>query len=47
MLREVRMLGITPFGALHTVISLIALGAGLIAFIRDKEISPRNLLGKV
>jgi len=41
------MLGITPFGALHTVISLIALGAGLIAFIRDKEISPRNLLGKV
>lgn len=41
------MLGITPFGAAHTVISLIALGAGLIALVRDKEISPRNLLGKV
>ena len=40
------MLGLTPLGAVHTVISLIAVAAGLIALIRDQEISPRNLIGK-
>ncbi|HEY3178956.1 MAG TPA: hypothetical protein VGL25_08750 [Casimicrobiaceae bacterium] len=41
------MLGLTPFGAFHTAISLVAVLAGLVAFIRYKAISPRNLAGKV
>jgi uncharacterized membrane protein len=41
------MLGLTPLGTLHTAISLVAVAAGLIALIRDKQISPRNMLGKV
>ena len=41
------MFGLTPLGTFHTAISLIAVAAGIIAFVRDKEISPRNLLGKI
>jgi len=41
------MLGLTPLGTIHTAISLIAVAAGLIALIGDKEISPRNLVGKI
>lgn len=41
------MLGLTPLGTFHTAISLIAVVAGLIAFVRDKEISPKNLVGKL
>ena len=41
------MLGLTPLGTFHTAISLIAVAAGLIAFIRYQEISPRNQLGKL
>lgn len=41
------MLGITPFGMFHTVISLIAVLAAVVALIRDKQISPRNMVGKV
>jgi uncharacterized membrane protein len=41
------MFGLTQLGVIHTAISLIAVAAGLIALIRDKEISPRNTLGKV
>jgi len=41
------MLGLTPLGTIHTAISLIAVAAGLIALIRDKEISPRNRVGQV
>jgi uncharacterized membrane protein len=41
------MFGLTPLGVIHTAISLIAVVAGLMAFFRDKEISPRNTLGKV
>jgi len=41
------MAGLTTLGMVHTAISLIAVGAGLIALIRDKEISPRNRLGQV
>src|SRR5438445_11558382 len=41
------MLGLTPFGAFHTAISLVAVLAGLVAFIRYKAISPRSLAGKV
>lgn len=39
------MFGLTPLGAFHTAISLIAVIAGFIALIRDKEISPRNTVG--
>jgi uncharacterized membrane protein len=41
------MLGLTPLGVIHTAISLIAVATGLIAFVRDKEISPRNGVGKI
>src|SRR5678816_1040340 len=41
------MFGLTPLGVIHTAISLIAVIAGLMALFRDKEISPRNTLGKV
>ena len=36
MLETLKM---TPFGALHTVISLIAVGAGLAALLRNKDLS--------
>lgn len=41
------MFGITPFGMFHTVVSLIALFAGLIALVRYREIDYGHLLGKV
>ncbi|MBI1779446.1 MAG: hypothetical protein HYR63_29285 [Proteobacteria bacterium] len=41
------MLGLTPLGTFHTGISMIAVLAGLIALIRDKEISPKNRLGQI
>jgi len=41
------MLGLTPPGTVHTAISLVAVAAGIIALVRDKEISPRNDLGKI
>jgi uncharacterized membrane protein len=40
------MLGLTPLGAVHTAISLIAVGSGLVALVRDKAISSKNLVGK-
>jgi uncharacterized membrane protein len=41
------MVGLTPLGTFHTAISLIAVVAGFIALVRDKEISPKNLVGKI
>ncbi|KAF1716333.1 hypothetical protein CSC74_10845 [Pseudoxanthomonas yeongjuensis] len=41
------MLGLTTIGVVHTAISLVAVAAGIYAFFRDKEISPRNGLGRV
>jgi uncharacterized membrane protein len=41
------MLGLTTIGVVHTAISLVAVAAGIYAFFRDKQISPRNGLGKV
>jgi uncharacterized membrane protein len=41
------MLGLTPLGAIHTAISLIAVVAGLIALVRDHAISPRNRVGSI
>ena len=39
------MLGLTPLGTFHTAISLIDGVAGLIAFVRDTKIAPKNLVG--
>ena len=39
--------GLTTLGAVHTAISLVAVAAGLVAFIRFKEISPGHTLGKL
>lgn len=41
------MFGLTTLGVFHTAISLIAVAAGLIALVRDREISPTNLIGKI
>ena len=41
------MLGLTTLGIVHTAISLVAVTAGIAAFIRYKEISPRNPTGKL
>lgn len=40
------MLGLTTMGIIHTAISLVAVAAALAALFRDKEITPRNGLGK-
>jgi uncharacterized membrane protein len=40
------ILGLTPLGAIHTLISLVAVGAGIWAFVRDKAIVPDTSLGK-
>jgi uncharacterized membrane protein len=45
--KEIAMLGLTTLGLIHTAISLVALAAGAAALARDKEITPRNGLGKV
>lgn len=41
------MYGLTQLGVIHTAISLIAVGAGLVALIRDHGINPANTVGKV
>lgn len=41
------MLGLTNLGAIHTAISLVAVGAGIASFVRDKEIVRGSTLGKV
>jgi uncharacterized membrane protein len=41
------MYGLTQLGLIHTLISLVAVFAGVIAFVRDKGINPSNTLGKV
>jgi uncharacterized membrane protein len=41
------MFGLTPLGIIHTAISLVAVAAGFIALIRDKEISLKNGVGKI
>src|SRR6187399_1336861 len=40
------MLGITPFGWLHTIISLVAVFAGIISFFRFGAIIWNTTLGK-
>jgi uncharacterized membrane protein len=41
------MYGLTQLGIIHTLISLVAVFAAVIAFARDKGIDPTNTLGKV
>jgi len=38
--------GLTSLGALHTAINLVAVAAGVVALVRYREISPRNLTGQ-
>lgn len=38
---------LTTLGIIHTAISLVAVAAGIIAFVRDKEITGRNRLGQI
>jgi uncharacterized membrane protein len=45
--KEQKMVGLTSLGVFHTAISLIAVAAGLIAFVRDKAILSKNLTGKI
>ncbi len=40
------MFGLTPLGTFHTAVSLIAVGTGLVALIRDRQISPKTRLGQ-
>lgn len=40
------MLGMTPFGLLHTVIALVAVAGAILAFIRHGEISSRTRSGR-
>lgn len=37
----------SPLGIFHTAVSVLPIGFGLIAFIRDGKIDPRNRLGKL
>jgi uncharacterized membrane protein len=41
------MFGLTSLGIIHTAISLVAVAAGLIALVRDKQITSSNRLGQV
>src|SRR5207247_10535412 len=45
--QEMAMLGLTPLGTFHTAISLIAVGAGVVALVRDKAISPKTRVGQI
>lgn len=41
------MTGLTPLGILHTAISLVALGSGIVALIRYREIPGGLFIGKL
>ena len=41
------MFGLTPLGAFHTLISVIAIATGFWAFARDREIAPATRLGQL
>ncbi|NYE59415.1 putative membrane protein [Duganella sp. 1224] len=40
------MSGLTTLGLIHTVISLVAVGAGVVGLARDKRIDPGNRAGQ-
>lgn len=41
------MLGLTTLGIVHTAISLVAVAAGILSFVRHREIAPRTRVGRV
>jgi uncharacterized membrane protein len=41
------MFGLTSLGLFHTAVSLVAVAAGLISFLKFKEISWSSVLGKI
>lgn len=41
------MLGLTNLGIIHTAISLVALGAGIVALVRYQEIPAKLFIGKL
>ncbi|HYS10046.1 MAG TPA: hypothetical protein VEP66_14990, partial [Myxococcales bacterium] len=41
------MLGLTTLGTFHTAAGLVAMAAGFVALVRDKEISSGNRIGKL
>ena len=41
------MSALTPLGIVHTAISIVAVGAGVIALLRERQISPANRVGQV
>ena len=41
------MLGLTSLGIIHTAISLVAVGAAIVALIRDQEITGRTGIGRL
>jgi uncharacterized membrane protein len=47
LLLENIMFGLTNLGLIHTAISVVALVAGAVALVRDREISARNGLGQI
>lgn len=44
---RIYIFGLTQLGTVHTAISLVAVAAGLVLFIRDKEITSKTRLGKL
>jgi hypothetical protein len=46
-IEENDMLGLTTLGFIHTLISLVALGSGVVALALDKEISPQTTAGRL
>lgn len=40
------MSALSPFGIVHTIIGVVALGSGLVALVQKKEIDPHTNLGK-
>jgi uncharacterized membrane protein len=45
--KEFAMFGLTNLGVIHTAISLVAVGAGIVCFLRFGGISPRIAVGRV
>jgi uncharacterized membrane protein len=41
------MPALTPLGIVHTAISLVAVGAGVVALVRERRIDPSTRLGQV
>ena len=41
------MLGLTPLGVVHTLISLVAVGAAIVALARDGKLVATNRVGRV